>query len=248
MFLTSCNYKRHLRHGHGLITIFAECPILLTVCKDLKRVSVTLDTGPTLRRLLYYKVWHSCYKLRTKCKTTLKILPLIQQTDTEHVLNCLGIIPFPPPTVGVWLCVYVRGLISRNIIKKTNKQTNRSQERHCWSLHNRYHYCIFLRHQFWECIKRVDSRYWQRLKVARYSFSGSIPPKFEHKLRRHKQRLWKIATTVVSDKDENLLLLTLQWHRSCRSNEMTLLPIFLGTGNCSSAIVFGSFVKFKRNL
>ena len=42
-------------------------------------------------------------------------------------------------------------------------------------------------------------------KVARYSFSGSIPLKFEHKLRRHKQRFEKIATTVVSDKDENLL-------------------------------------------
>ena len=42
-------------------------------------------------------------------------------------------------------------------------------------------------------------------KVVRYSFSGSIPPKFEHKLRRHKQRFGKIATTVVSDKDENLL-------------------------------------------
>ena len=42
-------------------------------------------------------------------------------------------------------------------------------------------------------------------KVARYSFSGSIPPKFEHKLRRHKQSLGKIATTVVLDKDENLL-------------------------------------------
>ena len=41
-------------------------------------------------------------------------------------------------------------------------------------------------------------------KVARYSFSGSIPPKFEHKLRR-KQRFGKIATTVVLDKDENLL-------------------------------------------
>ena len=44
-----------------------------------------------------------------------------------------------------------------------------------------------------------------RFKVARYSFSGSIPPTFEHKLRRHKQRFGKIATTVVSDKDENLL-------------------------------------------
>ena len=43
------------------------------------------------------------------------------------------------------------------------------------------------------------------LKVARYSFSGSIPPKFEHKLRRNKQSFGKIATTVVLDKDENLL-------------------------------------------
>ena len=43
------------------------------------------------------------------------------------------------------------------------------------------------------------------LKVARYSLSGSIPPKFERKLRRHKQRLGKINTTVVLDKDENLL-------------------------------------------
>ena len=43
------------------------------------------------------------------------------------------------------------------------------------------------------------------IKVARYSFSGSIPPKFEHKLRRDKQSFGKIATTVVLDKDENLL-------------------------------------------
>ena len=43
------------------------------------------------------------------------------------------------------------------------------------------------------------------LKVARYSFSGPIPPKFEHKLRRHKQSFGKIAATVVLDKDENLL-------------------------------------------
>ena len=45
----------------------------------------------------------------------------------------------------------------------------------------------------------------ERIKVARYSFSRSIPPKFEHKLRRHKQRFGKIHTTVVLDKDENLL-------------------------------------------
>ena len=44
-----------------------------------------------------------------------------------------------------------------------------------------------------------------KIKVARYSFSGSIPPTFERKLRRHKQRFGKIDTTVVLDKDENLL-------------------------------------------
>ena len=43
------------------------------------------------------------------------------------------------------------------------------------------------------------------VKVARYSFSGSTFPKFEHKLRRHEQRFGKIATTVVLDKDDNLL-------------------------------------------
>ena len=48
----------------------------------------------------------------------------------------------------------------------------------------------------------VDS---EIVKVARYSLSGSIPPKFERKLRRHKQRFGKINTTVVLDKDENLL-------------------------------------------
>ena len=44
-----------------------------------------------------------------------------------------------------------------------------------------------------------------KLKVARYSFSGSIPLKREHKLRRQKQSFGKIATTVVLDNDENLL-------------------------------------------
>ena len=48
------------------------------------------------------------------------------------------------------------------------------------------------------------------IKVARYSFSRRIPPKFEHKLRRHKQSFGKIATTVVLDRDENLLLSGLQ--------------------------------------
>ena len=49
-----------------------------------------------------------------------------------------------------------------------------------------------------------DRPYWH-MKMAPYSFSGSIPAKFEHKLRRHKQSFGKIATTVVLDKDENLL-------------------------------------------
>ena len=43
------------------------------------------------------------------------------------------------------------------------------------------------------------------VKVARYSFSGSIPLKFDHKPRRQKQSVGKIATTVVLEKDENLL-------------------------------------------
>ena len=38
-----------------------------------------------------------------------------------------------------------------------------------------------------------------KVKVARYSFSGPIPPKFEHKLCRHKQRFGKIDTTFLLD-------------------------------------------------
>ena len=84
------------------------------------------------------------------------------------------------------------------------------------------------------------------VKVARYSFLEWIPPTFERKLRRHKQRFGQINTTVVLDKDETLLWSGLQWHRSCHGNEMTPFPIllaavFLGTGNCSSKIVYWSF-------
>ena len=46
--------------------------------------------------------------------------------------------------------------------------------------------------------------YWH-MKYLDTVFSGSITAKFEHKLRRHKQTFGKIATTVVLDKDENLL-------------------------------------------
>ena len=42
------------------------------------------------------------------------------------------------------------------------------------------------------------------VKVTEYSFSGSIPAKFEHKLRRSKQTFGKIAITVVLGKDENM--------------------------------------------
>ena len=73
--------------------------------------------------------------------------------------------------------------------------------------------------------------------MARYSFSGSIPAKFEHKLRRHKQTFGKIATTVVLSKDENLFWSGL--------NEMKPLPIILAAiflrGNCSSKIDHRSF-------
>ena len=43
--------------------------------------------------------------------------------------------------------------------------------------------------------------YWH-MKVARCSFSGSIPAKSKHKLRRQKQTFGKIATTVVTDTDD----------------------------------------------
>ena len=56
-----------------------------------------------------------------------------------------------------------------------------------------------------KCLKQITEIELSRGKVVRYSVSGSIPPKFEHKLRRHKQRFGKIVTTVLLDKDENLL-------------------------------------------
>ena len=88
----------------------------------------------------------------------------------------------------------------------------------------------------------------------RLSFSGSIPPKFEHKLRRHYQRFGKITTTDVLDKYENLLWTGLQRHRSCQSKEMgaifcnlfTCSRIFLGTGNSPSKIFHGNV--FLRSL
>ena len=37
------------------------------------------------------------------------------------------------------------------------------------------------------------------------AFSGSLPPKFEHKIGRHKQRIVKIAMKVLLDYNESLL-------------------------------------------
>ena len=52
--------------------------------------------------------------------------------------------------------------------------------------------------------------------------------------------------------DGNLLWLRLQWHQSCHSNKMTLLPIllaavFLSTGNCSTKIVLQSWAFFSNS-
>ena len=64
------------------------------------------------------------------------------------------------------------------------------------------HYYIETRHN--DLFFPLQSFSRKTFKVARYSFSGPIPPKFEHKLRCHKQSFGKIDTTVVLDKDENL--------------------------------------------
>ena len=60
-------------------------------------------------------------------------------------------------------------------------------------------------------------------KVARYSFSGSIPPTFEHKLRGHKQRFGKLSLVVVSDKVKNLswLVCVIKWWRAKSGNNFT---------------------------
>ena len=56
-----------------------------------------------------------------------------------------------------------------------------------WFFH--VHYLLIFQIQCQECFFQ--------LTVARYGFSRSIPPKFERKLRRHKQGFGKTDTTVV---------------------------------------------------
>ena len=88
--------------------------------------------------------------------------------------------------------------------------------------------------------------------MARYSFSGTIPPKSEDKIRHYKERFRKIATTIVLDKDENLWWSGVQWHRSWhRGNEMMPLPIsliavFLGTGTVLPKSFTGAFLSNSR--
>ena len=64
---------------------------------------------------------------------------------------------------------------------------------------------ISIQESNWVSLEKPDRTRKRPIKVARYSFSRSISPKFERKLCRHKQRFGKIDTTVVLDKDENLL-------------------------------------------
>ena len=71
----------------------------------------------------------------------------------------------------------------------------------------------------------------------------------------------EIATTVVLDKDENLKWSGLQWHRSCRRNEMTPLLMTLAAISPHWEMFFQNrlpehfpptaasmFVQFRRNL
>ena len=112
---------------------------------------------------------------------------------------------------------------AREITFSTKSQPSKSATpKTCFVLwgNNVYFFRFLLRHQLVEsphCLDlvsfnvpiRVD---WEKsimrlstFKVARYSFSWSIPPKLEHKLSRQKQSFGKIATTVVLDEEENLL-------------------------------------------
>ena len=66
---------------------------------------------------------------------------------------------------------------------------------------------VFVEPPLWQNVIRCSDRDidLRDFKVARYSFSGSIPPKCERELRRHLQRFGEINSTVVLDKDETLL-------------------------------------------
>ena len=64
------------------------------------------------------------------------------------------------------------------------------------------------------------------MKVARYSFSGSIPSKFERKLCRHKQTVRKITTSCIRYSPMKFVMIRVAMtsDRSCYNNKMTPLP------------------------
>ena len=80
---------------------------------------------------------------------------------------------------------------------ENGKQTSRSNQQNLHVQHT--FFCTFLCLVLHEYNVKLPET--SQFKVARYSFSGSIPPKFEHKLRRHKQGFGKVVTTVAIDKD-----------------------------------------------
>ena len=113
-----------------------------------------------------------------------------------------------------------------------------------------------------ESVSRVCLNDW--FKVARYSFSGSTPPKFEHKLRRHKQRFGKIATqytyyikmTICDDQGCNDIgvVIETKWRhylfylRQYFLALGTVLPkLFTGSFSCNRRLDW-MFMKFKQNL
>ena len=89
------------------------------------------------------------------------------------------------------------------ILSWHQEMMKRDQEKHkmyfpSLCLENFYFYGLGCLHPRRPRGQIVEAR--ESLKVARYSFSRPIPPKFEHKIRFHKQSFGKIATTVVLDK------------------------------------------------
>ena len=89
------------------------------------------------------------------------------------------------------------------------------------------------------------------LKVARYSFSKSIPPKFERKLRRHKQDerrnfvMIRVAMTSELSWQRNDAItyftcssISRHWELFFQNRLLELFPTIVAT----------MFVKFKRNL
>ena len=107
--------------------------------------------------------------------------------------------------------------------------------------------------------------YWHMM-VARYSFSGSIPSKFERKLCRHKQTVRKVTTSCIRYSPMKFVMIRVAMtsDRSCYNNKMTPLPTAVTCSNIFwhwelflqnrsrelffSNTVASMLVKLKRNL